>query len=95
MLLLAKILAVAVVVWFYLAAREHKQPPLNWAVIGFIGYGLGWGITYGLMHVLSMKMNVMVMQIPAFAGAFAAYLVREKLIADAVNNPASLQSDTE
>ena len=102
MLLLAKILAVAVVVWFYLAAQERKQPPIKWAVIGLVGYLLGWGLTKGLLHIVlpssmtrTMGMGFLIMQIPAFAGAFAAYLVREKLIADAVNNPSSLQSDTE
>jgi RsiW-degrading membrane proteinase PrsW (M82 family) len=102
MLLLAKILAVAVVVWFYLAAQAHKQPPIKWAVIGLIGYVLVWGLTYGLIHILlpatvtrTMVMGFLVMQIPAVAGAFAAYVIRGKLIADAVNNPTASLSETE
>lgn len=102
MLLLAKILAVAVLVWFYLAAQEHKQPPAKWAVIGLVGYVLVWGLTYGLIHILlpaavtrTMVMGFLVMQIPAVCGAFAAYVIRGKLIADAVNNPTSLQTETE
>jgi hypothetical protein len=102
MLLLAKILAVAVIVWFYLAAQAHKQPPIKWAVIGLVGYVLAWGLTYGLIHVLlpaavtrTMAMGFLVTQIPAVCGAFAAYLIRGKLIADAVNNPLSTPSETE
>lgn len=94
MLLLAKILAVAVVAWFYLAAQEHKQPPIKWAITGFIGYLLAWGVTYGLIHIMlpasvtrTMGMGFLIMQIPAICGAFAGYLIREKLIADAVNTP--------
>jgi RsiW-degrading membrane proteinase PrsW (M82 family) len=92
MLLLAKILAVAVVVWFYLAAQEHKQPPIKWAVIGLIGYLLGWFLTKGLLHILlpasasrTLVMGFLVVQIPAVCGAFAAFLIRGKLISDAVN----------
>lgn len=94
MLLLAKILAVVVIVWFYLAAQQHKQPPLKWAVIGLIGYLLVWGLTYGTLHILlpaavtrTMMMGFLVAQIPAITGAFAAYLIRQKLIADVAGQP--------
>jgi hypothetical protein len=83
MTILAKTLAIAVTVLFFMSAQTHKKPPLNWAVIGLVGYGLGWGITYGLFHVLNMKMGFMLMQVPALAGAAIAFLVRQKLIADA------------
>lgn len=102
MLLLAKILAVAVLVWFYLTAQQHKQPPIKWAVIGLVGYLIAWGLGYAFIHLMlpaaitrTMIMGFLVMQIPAVAGAFAAYLIRGKLIADAVNNPAGSLSETE
>lgn len=102
MLLLAKILAVAVLVLFFMAAQKYKQPPVQWALIGLVGYVLVWGLAYGLIHVLlpasvtrGMGMGFLVMQVPAIAGAFVAYLVRGKLIADAINNPGSSVSETE
>jgi len=102
MLFLAKILAVAVLVWFYLAAQEHKQPPIKWAVIGLIGYVLAWALGYAFIHFMlpaaitrTATMGFLVMQIPAVCGAFAAYLIRGKLISDAVNNPSITQSEAE
>jgi RsiW-degrading membrane proteinase PrsW (M82 family) len=101
MLLLAKILAVAIVVWFYLAAQKHNQPPIKWAIIGLIGYLLVWGLTKGLLHILlpasvtrTLVMGFLIMQIPAVCGAFAGFLIREKLISDAVNQEIT-QPDSE
>lgn len=102
MLFLAKVAAVAVLVWFYLAAQQHKEPPIKWAIIGFIGYVLTWFLVYKtFIGVLppsltrTAVMGFLVMQIPAFCGVFAAYLIRQKLISDAVKNPTGSQSETE
>lgn len=96
MLLLAKILALAVLVFFY---REAKQQGLSgmtgvkWAVIGFVGYILTWFLVYKLLGMLpkgitrSMVSGFLVMQIPALCGALIAYFVRGKLIAEALKNP--------
>jgi RsiW-degrading membrane proteinase PrsW (M82 family) len=102
MLLLAKFAAVAIVVWFYLTAQQHQQPPIKWAIIGFIGYVLAWFLVYETFIVVlppsmtrSQGMGFIVMQIPALCAIVAAYLVRKKLVYDAVNNPTSLPSETE
>ncbi len=92
MLLLAKILAVVVLVWFFVTAQDHKQPAIQWAVIGLIGYITAWGLGYAFVHLMlpaaitrTMTMGFLVMQIPAIFGGFAAYVIRGKLIANAKN----------
>lgn len=93
MLHLAKFGAIAVLVWFYLSAQKQSQPPITWAVIGFIGYCLTWGLVYlTFIEVLpkaltrSAGMGFLVMQIPALCALAAAYLIRQKLVSDA-NKP--------
>lgn len=86
MTILAKALVIAVAVWFFTTAQQHKKSPIEWAMIGIVGYGLGWGITYGVLHVLSVPMSFFIMQIPALVGACVAYLVRGKLLTDATKS---------
>ena len=42
MLHLARFAAIAVLVWFYMTAKEKGQPPINWAITGLIGYWITW-----------------------------------------------------
>lgn len=103
MFLLANVAGVAMLVWFYLAAQEHKKSGVEWAIIGLIGYWLVWWLVNTLLNGMipnamartSTMLFFMVKQIPALCGIFTAYLIRQKLIADAVNNPTSLPSETE
>lgn len=102
MLFLAKLAAIAVVVWFYLAAQKHKEPPIKWAVIGFVGYVLVWFLVYKtFVHVLpdsmtrTAVMGFIVMQVPAFCAVAAAYLIRLKLISDAINSAKEIQPEVE
>lgn len=102
MLFLAKILAIVVLIWFYTSAQTHKQPPIKWAIIGFLGYVLAWCLGYVFIHIVlpvgvsrSMTMGFLTMQIPALSGALAAYFIRGKLIADVANNPENVEIKTE
>ncbi len=42
MLLLSKIAALGIVIWFYMTAEKNGQPAIKWAIIGLIGFLLGW-----------------------------------------------------
>ena len=42
MLFLAKFAGIAVLVWFYLTAKDKGEPPIKWAIIGLIGYWIAW-----------------------------------------------------
>ncbi len=85
MLFLAKALAIAVLIWFYTTAREKGEPPINWAITGFIGYVIVWGLTYALIGKFgaSAKGSFIVMQIPALCAMATAFLIRKKLISNA------------
>jgi hypothetical protein len=90
MLILAKALAIAVVIWFFTSAKEHGESPINWAITGLIGYILVWAIVrYTLVAALwkSVETNLMagfiLAQIPALCAIMAAYFIRKKLIANA------------
>ncbi len=86
MLILAKVLAIAVLVWFYTTAREKGEPAINWAVTGFIGYVIVWGLIYALINKLfgtNAKGSFVIMQIPALCAIAATYFIREKLCSNA------------
>ena len=90
MLFLAKVAGIAVLVWFYLTAKEKGEPPVKWAVIGLIGYWLAWwAVKLTLVTALiglvakSATMTFIVVQIPALCAIATAFLIRKKLLADA------------
>lgn len=90
MLYLAKFAGIAILVWFYLTAKEKGEPPIKWAIIGLIGYWIAWWavnltVVYALtgMVAKSFAAVFVVNQIPAIAAIFASFLIRKKLIADA------------
>lgn len=90
MLFLAKAFAIGVLVWFYTTAKEKGEPPINWAITGFIGYVIVWGLTrYTVVAALSGMVaknptgTIVLMQIPALCAIIAAFLIRKKLISNA------------
>jgi len=90
MLLLAKLAALGVIIWFYMTAEKNGQPPVKWAVIGLVGYMIAWFlvdfvIDSAFAAVLAKKgSGVFVLgQIPALGGLLAAHLIRKKLLGDA------------
>ncbi|MCF7964437.1 hypothetical protein V3O24_07190 [Methylobacter sp. Wu8] len=90
MLHLARFAGIAVLVWFYLSAKEKGESPLNWAIIGLIGYWITWWvIKLTVVSALSGMVaknpmgTFLLYQIPALCAIGAAFLIRKKLLADA------------
>ncbi|MBZ4202586.1 MAG: hypothetical protein LAC70_05595 [Methylovulum sp.] len=89
MLILAKAAGIAMIVWFYVTAKQHGQPVIKWVIIGLIGYWLAWwaikltilGTLVGLAGKNATAV-FLITQIPALCAIGAAYFVRKKLIAD-------------
>ncbi len=92
MLLLARIAGIAVMIWFFLTAKEKGEPAFKWAIIGLIGYWIVWWLVnltvFSVMKGLipkSMTMVFIANQIPALCAIFAAFLIRKKLLSDVVD----------
>jgi len=92
MLYLAKFAGIAVLVWFYLTAKEKGEPAVKWAIIGVIGYWLTWWLVKltvlsSLVAMVSktLPMVFLVTQIPAVCAICAAFFIRKKLLADVVS----------
>ncbi|MDD5411217.1 MAG: hypothetical protein PHF31_07355 [Methylobacter sp.] len=89
MLLLAKFAGIAVLVWFYLTAKEKGEQPVKWAIVGLIGYWIAWwavNLTVvspltGFFHKNGTAI-FMVTQLPAICAVCAAFLIRKKMLAD-------------
>jgi hypothetical protein len=90
MLLLTKLAALGIVIWFYMTAEKMGEPPIKWAVIGLIGYVLTWFLVdFFLDTALSAIATkskggyFIVGQIPVVGGLISSYFIRKKLIHDA------------
>lgn len=81
-MLLAKIIAVAILVWFFLSAKEHEQQPFKWAIIGLIGYAITWEAAHLLTDALSEN-RLVAATVPAIVATVGAFFIRAKLISDA------------
>ncbi len=91
MLLLAKLAALGVVIWCYMTADKNNQPPVKWAVIGLIGYLIGWFMadliidkTFAAALAKRSAGTFILGQIPTLAGLIAAFLTRKKLLANMI-----------
>ena len=89
MLLLAKFVGIAVLVWFYLTGKEQGEQPVKWAIIGVIGYWVAWwAVNISIVSILTglvgkSAMSVfLVTQIPVIGALAVAFFIRKKLIAD-------------
>lgn len=87
MSLLTIFVGIAVLVWFYLTAKDKGENRFNWAIVGVTGYWLTWcGVK--LMVVLSgfvaksTIMAIIVNLLPVLCAIGAAFLIRKKLLAD-------------
>ncbi|MGZ5027257.1 MAG: hypothetical protein ACXWE9_08015 [Methylobacter sp.] len=92
MLHLARFAAIAVLVWFYMTAKEKGESPINWAITGLIGYWIAWWAVkltvvsaFSGMVAKSATGTFLLVQIPALCAIGAAVLIRKKLLADAEN----------
>ncbi len=90
MLHLARFAAIAVIVWFYMTAKEKGESPINWAVIGLIGYWLTWWVVKltavsALMGMVAKNPTgaFLIYQIPALCAIGAAFIIRKKLLSNA------------
>lgn len=81
-MLLAKIAAVAILVWFYYSAKDHNQEPFKWIIIGLIGFGITWEAAHLLTDALTNN-RIVASTLPAVIATVGAALVRQKLLADA------------
>jgi len=92
MLLLAKFAGIAVLVWFFVTAKQQGEPAYKWAIIGLIGYWVAWWAVRltvisplaGLFSKNGMAI-FLVTQIPAVCAVIAAFFIRKKMLADAAN----------
>ena len=89
MLLLAKLAALGVIIWFYTTADKNAQPPVKWAIIGLIGYLISWFMADLIIDkVFASAMNArsagtfVLGQLPTVVGLIGAHLVRKKLLSN-------------
>lgn len=89
MLLLSKLAALGIVIWFYTTAEKNGQPAVKWAAIGLIGYLLGWFILDVIVDktfatALSRRGGgaFVLGQIPTLSGLIMAFFVRKKLLSN-------------
>jgi hypothetical protein len=89
MLLIMKLIALAIAVWFYITASEAGESPVKWAVIGLIGYLIVWklldlAIAVPLSAAVGKKgvADFIIDQIPALGGLAAAHFIRKKLLSN-------------
>jgi len=92
MLLLAKFAGIAVLVWFFISAKQQGEPAYKWAIIGVIGYWIAWwAVRLSIVAPLTALFPkngmaiFLITQIPAVCAFIAAFFIRKKLIADATN----------
>jgi uncharacterized membrane protein len=90
MLLLAKLAALGIVIWFYMTADKVGEPPVKWVVIGLIGYLIVYllvnlTVVTALIAMVAKKSTAIIVfsQIPAICGLAAAYFIRKKLLSNA------------
>jgi putative flippase GtrA len=81
-MLLAKIVAVAILVWFFHSAKENGQQPFKWAIIGLVGFGITWEAAHLLTDAVTQN-KAITLTLPAILAAIGAFFIRQKLISDA------------
>lgn len=89
-MMLAKIAAILMIVWFFQTAKQNGGKPFEWVIIGLIGYWIVWWIVtlvvanplLNSMPKGSVMVLLLIRHVPAFAAIAAAILVRKKLLAD-------------
>jgi hypothetical protein len=90
-MLLAKIIAILILIWFYQGATEQQQNPFKWIIVGLIGYWLTYwivdlGVTDPLVKSMTNGPRLLIgvlRHVPEFAGVVVAFFVRKKLVSDA------------
>lgn len=80
-MLLAKIVAVAILVWFFHSAKENNQQPFKWAIIGLVGFGITWEASHLITDALTAN-KIVASTLPAGIALVGAFFIRQKLISD-------------
>lgn len=82
--MLAKLLGIAVLVWFYKTAKQVGENAIQWSIFGVISFFLSATITYyaisqPLLDLVAAKsaMALAISQLPIVFGLGAAYLFRK------------------
>lgn len=85
--MLKYIATIVVLFWFYRSANKVGEKPLEWVVIGAIGFWLAAYITqYAIVEPVSKSMLHQktpagwITQVPAVIGLLAAYLIRGQFL---------------
>lgn len=81
-MLLAKIIAVGILVWFFHTAKENGQEPFKWAIIGLVGYGITWEAVHLITDAITEN-KIIASTLPAVIATVGAWLIRQKLLSDA------------
>ncbi len=83
--MLAKLIAIAVVVWFYKSAKEVGENPFLWAFFGAVGFFLSatlahYVISEPLLTTLPPKTTLasIIRQFPLFMGIASVYWIKRK-----------------
>ncbi|MDT8406946.1 MAG: hypothetical protein RQ715_06825 [Methylococcales bacterium] len=100
-MLLAKIAGIVTLVWFYQSAQKRGLPPIQWALIGLIGFWVSWWIvTLGVANPLLEAMEkssawllLLIRQLPALAGVATAVLVQKRFLMTAPVPDAEQETD--
>jgi len=82
-MLLAKIGGIAIMIWFYVTAKDNQLPAIKWAISGLIGYWLVWWIVYLFIKSPVMEVlhgNMLAIHIPALFAIAAGFLIRKKFL---------------
>ncbi len=80
-MLLAKIVAVAILVWFFHSAKENGQEPFKWAIIGLVGFGITWEAAHLITDAMTEN-RLIASILPAVIAAVGAWAIRQKLVSD-------------
>ena len=87
MMLLAKLAALGLIIWFYMTADKNGEPPIKWAFIGLVGYIITWflvdfALDTAFAAVIAKKGGgVFILgQFPALGGLLAAHFIRKKML---------------
>jgi hypothetical protein len=81
-MLLVKITAIIVLVWFFQSAKSHGEQPFKWAMIGLIGYGIAWEIVHLVVDTLTDS-RVVAATVPAIFAFGITWFIHKKLSMDA------------
>ena len=88
-MLLAKIGGIAIMIWFYVTAKDNNLPAVQWAISGLIGYWLVWWIVKLFIASPFLEVlhgNVLASQVPALLAFAAGFMIRKKFLLGSIKS---------